>query len=98
MMASLLGSAAHVRGASPCRGSEGQDMTSTPRARRIFRAIAVVLSLAVPAVITIAAGAGRVGGGSNSGTRGSRNLSPPPRAYAAPRSDNTVHPANTHTR
>ena len=59
-------------------------MTSTPRARRIFRAIAVVLSLAVPAVLTIAAADARVGGGSSSGSRGSRTFSAPPSTSTAP--------------
>jgi predicted lipid-binding transport protein (Tim44 family) len=59
-------------------------MTSTPRARRIFRAIAVVLSLAVPTVLTIAAADARVGGGSSSGSRGSRTFSAPPSTSTAP--------------
>ena len=59
-------------------------MTSTPHARRIFRAIAVVLSLAVPTVLTIAAADARVGGGSSSGSRGSRTFSAPPSTSTAP--------------
>src|SRR3954463_10850236 len=84
MMASLLGSSAHLRGASPCRGLEETDMTFTQRARGIVQAIAVVLSLAVPLVLAISAADARVGGGSSSGSRGTRTFTAPPSTSTAP--------------
>src|SRR5829696_1221719 len=53
-------------------------MTFTKRARGIVQAIAVVLSLAVPLVLAMSAADARVGGGSNSGSRGSRTFTAPP--------------------
>src|SRR5256885_2229805 len=48
IVASLLGSTAHLSCASPCRGLRKRDMKFTQRTRGIVKAIAVVLSLALP--------------------------------------------------
>ncbi|WP_246669228.1 MULTISPECIES: Tim44-like domain-containing protein [unclassified Bradyrhizobium] len=52
--------------------------------RGIVRAIAVVLSLAVPLVIAISSADARIGGGGSSGSRGSRTFSAPPSTTTAP--------------
>src|SRR5256885_9282365 len=59
-------------------------MTFPQRARGIVQAIAIVLSLAVPLVLAISAADARVGGGSSSGSRGSRTFSAPPSTSTAP--------------
>src|SRR5438270_11507013 len=59
-------------------------MTFTQRARGIVQAIAIVLSLAVPLVLAISAADARVGGGSSSGSRGSRTFTAPPSTSTAP--------------
>jgi predicted lipid-binding transport protein (Tim44 family) len=64
-------------------GIEETDMKFS-HARGIVRAIAVVLSLAVPLVMVISAADARVGGGSSSGSRGSRTFSAPPSTTTAP--------------
>jgi len=66
-------------------------MTFTKRARGIVQAIAVVLSLAVPLVLAISAADARVGGGSSSGSRGSRTFTAPPSTSTAP---GTAQPMN----
>ena len=53
-------------------------MKFTQRTRGIVQAIAVVLSLAVPVMFAVSAADARVGGGSSSGSRGSRTFSAPP--------------------
>ncbi|SDN28480.1 Predicted lipid-binding transport protein, Tim44 family [Afipia sp. GAS231] len=52
--------------------------------RGIVRAIAVVLSLAIPLVIAISSADARIGGGGSSGSRGSRTFSAPPSTTTAP--------------
>src|SRR4051812_42323338 len=52
--------------------------------RGFVRAIAVVLSLAVPLVIAISSADARIGGGGSSGSRGSRTFSAPPSTTTAP--------------
>lgn len=52
--------------------------------RGIVRAIAVMLSLAVPLVIVISSADARIGGGGSSGSRGSRTFSAPPSTTTAP--------------
>ena len=52
--------------------------------RGIVRAIAVVLSLAVPLVIAISSADARIGGGGSSGSRGTRTFSAPPSTTTAP--------------
>jgi predicted lipid-binding transport protein (Tim44 family) len=61
------------------------------RMRGIVRAIAVVLSLAVPLVIAISSADARIGGGGSSGSRGSRTFSAPPSTTTAP---GTAQPFN----
>src|SRR5258705_2311403 len=90
-MASLLGSPAHVRGASPMPGIEEKDMNFTQTTRGIVRAIAIVLSVAVPLVIAVSAADARVGGGGSSGSRGSRTFSAPPSTTTPP---NPAQPMN----
>jgi predicted lipid-binding transport protein (Tim44 family) len=53
-------------------------------ARGIVRAIAVVLSLAVPLVVAISSADARIGGGGSSGSRGTRTFSAPPSTTTAP--------------
>ena len=66
-------------------------MNFSQRTRGIVRAIAVVLSLAVPLVIAISSADARVGGGFGSGSRGSRTFSAPPSTTTAP---GTAQPFN----
>jgi predicted lipid-binding transport protein (Tim44 family) len=66
-------------------------MRFTQRTRGIVRAIAVVLSLAVPLVIAIASADARPGGGGSMGSRGSRTFSAPPSTTTAP---GTTQPMN----
>jgi predicted lipid-binding transport protein (Tim44 family) len=64
-------------------GIEETDMNFT-HMRGIVRAIAVVLSLAVPLVIVAASADARIGGGGSSGSRGTRTFSAPPSTTTAP--------------
>jgi predicted lipid-binding transport protein (Tim44 family) len=66
-------------------------MKFTQRTRGIIQAIAVVLSLAVPTVMAASYADARVGGGSNSGSRGSRTYAAPPSTTTAP---GTAQPMN----
>src|SRR6202158_6455404 len=59
-------------------------MKFTHRTRGIVQAIAVVLSLALPVMLAIAAADARVGGGGSSGSRGTRTFSAPPSTSTAP--------------
>jgi predicted lipid-binding transport protein (Tim44 family) len=59
--------------------------------RGIVKTIAVVLSLAVPVMLTISAADARIGGGGSSGSRGSRTFSAPPSTSTAP---NAAQPFN----
>jgi predicted lipid-binding transport protein (Tim44 family) len=59
-------------------------MNFTQRRRGIVRAIAIVLSLALPTVMAASAADARVGGGFGSGSRGSRTFSAPPSTSTAP--------------
>ena len=59
-------------------------MTFIQRSRGIVQAIAIVLSLAVPLVLAISVADARVGGGSSSGSRGSRTFTAPPSTSTAP--------------
>ena len=65
-------------------GTEEKDMNFSQGTRGIVRAIAVVLSVAVPLAIAISAADARVGGGGSSGSRGSRTYSAPPSTTTAP--------------
>ena len=66
-------------------------MNFTQRARGIVQAIAVVLSLAVPLVLTVSSADARAGGGFSSGSRGARTFSAPPSTSTAP---STAQPFN----
>ncbi|MCA6116691.1 Tim44 domain-containing protein [Bradyrhizobium sp. WSM 1738] len=59
--------------------------------RGIIRTLAIVLSVALPLAITISEADARVGGGGNSGSRGSRTYSAPPSTTTAP---GTAQPMN----
>src|SRR5436190_6928296 len=66
-------------------------MKFTQRTRGMIQAIAVVLSLAVPTMIAASYADARVGGGSSSGSRGSKSYSAPPSTTTAP---GTAQPFN----
>ena len=72
-------------------GIEETDMTFSQRTRGIVRAFAVVLSLAIPLAMAMSSADARVGGGSNSGSRGSKTFSAPPSTTTAP---NAAQPMN----
>src|SRR4030095_14884049 len=59
--------------------------------RGIIRALAIILSVALPLAISIEAADARVGGGGRSGSRGSRTYSAPPSTTTAP---NAPQPMN----
>ncbi len=66
-------------------------MKFTQRTHGIVQAIAVVLSLAVPTMLAASYADARVGGGSNSGSRGSKTYTAPPSTTTAP---NAAQPMN----
>ncbi len=66
-------------------------MRFTQRTRGMVKAIAVVLSLAVPLVIAIASADARPGGGGSMGSRGGKTYSAPPSTTTAP---GTAQPMN----
>jgi predicted lipid-binding transport protein (Tim44 family) len=66
-------------------------MKFTQRTRGIVKAIAVVLSLALPVVMAVSAADARIGGGGSSGSRGARTFSAPPSTSTAP---GTAQPFN----
>src|SRR5712672_316969 len=72
-------------------GTEETDMNFSQRTRGIVRAFAIVLSLAVPLAMAISSADARIGGGSSSGSRGSRTFSAPPSTITAP---GTAQPMN----
>src|SRR3954454_6810415 len=72
-------------------GTEETHMNFTQRTRGIVRAIAIVLSLAVPVVMAISSADARIGGGGSSGSRGSRTFAAPPSTSTAP---GTAQPMN----
>ena len=72
-------------------GIEEKNMNFSQRTRGIVRAIAVVVSLAVPLAMAISSADARIGGGSSSGSRGSRTFSAPPSTTTAP---GTAQPMN----
>jgi len=59
-------------------------MSFSQGTRGIIRALAVVLSVALPLAMAISAADARVGGGSSSGSRGSKTYSAPPSTTTAP--------------
>src|SRR5258708_27740356 len=66
-------------------------MNFSQRTRGIVRAIAGVVSVAVPLVIAVSSADARIGGGGSSGSRGSRTFSAPPSTTTAP---GTAQPFN----
>jgi predicted lipid-binding transport protein (Tim44 family) len=70
---------------------EETDMRFTQRTRSIIKAVAVVLSLAIPVTLAISSADARVGGGFSSGSRGSRTFAAPPSTPTAP---GTAQPFN----
>jgi predicted lipid-binding transport protein (Tim44 family) len=65
-------------------GNEEKDMNFTQTARGIIRAIAIVMSVAIPLAITISAADARVGRGGSFGSRGAKTFSAPPSTTTAP--------------
>jgi predicted lipid-binding transport protein (Tim44 family) len=59
-------------------------MTFLQRTGGFVKAIAVILSLALPTVLAVSAADARIGGGSSSGSRGTRTFSAPPSTSTAP--------------
>jgi predicted lipid-binding transport protein (Tim44 family) len=66
-------------------------MNFTQRMRGMVKTIAIVLSLAVPVMLTVSAADARIGGGGSSGSRGARTFSAPPSTSTAP---NAAQPFN----
>ena len=66
-------------------------MHFSQRTRGIVRAFAVVLSLAIPLAMAVSSADARVGGGGNSGSRGSKTFSAPPSTATSP---GTAQPMN----
>lgn len=59
-------------------------MNLMQRTSGIVKAIAVVLSLALPTVLAVSSADARIGGGSSSGSRGTRTFSAPPSTSTSP--------------
>ncbi|WP_315831521.1 Tim44 domain-containing protein [Bradyrhizobium prioriisuperbiae] len=59
-------------------------MRFSQRMRASIKALAIVLSVAMPVALIVSAADARVGGGSSSGSRGSRTFSAPPSTSTAP--------------
>src|SRR6202140_991069 len=72
-------------------GTKETDMKFRQRARGVVKAMAVVLSLALPVGCAVSSAAARVGGGFSSGSRGARTFSAPPSPSTAP---STAQPFN----
>lgn len=66
-------------------------MIFSHRTRGVVRAIAVVLSVALPLAVAVSSADARVGGGMGSGSRGSRTFAAPPSTSTAP---GTAQPLN----
>ena len=66
-------------------------MNFRPRVFGVMQAFAVVLSLALPLVVTASSADARIGGGVSSGSRGARTFSAPPSTSTAP---STAQPFN----
>jgi predicted lipid-binding transport protein (Tim44 family) len=70
---------------------EEKAMRFTQRGRAIIKALAVVLSLALPLMSAMSPADARIGGGLSSGSRGARTFSAPPSTSTAP---NAAQPFN----
>ena len=66
-------------------------MNFRPRVFGLMQAFAIVLSLALPLVVTASSADARIGGGVSSGSRGARTFSAPPSTSTAP---STAQPFN----
>src|ERR1700688_147206 len=66
-------------------------MKFTQSARGVVKAMAIVLSLALPLMLAISSADARIGGGISSGSRGARTFSAPPSTSTAP---STAQPFN----
>lgn len=66
-------------------------MTFSQRMHGLVQAVAVVMALALPALLTVTSADARVGGGFSSGSRGSRTFSAPPSTTTSP---GTAQPFN----
>jgi predicted lipid-binding transport protein (Tim44 family) len=66
-------------------------MNFSQRMHGLVKAVALVMALALPAVITVTSADARVGGGFSSGSRGGRTFSAPPSTQTAP---GTAQPFN----
>jgi predicted lipid-binding transport protein (Tim44 family) len=63
---------------------EEKVMKMSQRARALLRAIAIVLSVALPVIAAVSPADARIGGGSSFGSRGTRTFSAPPSTSTAP--------------
>src|ERR1700733_6263948 len=70
---------------------EDKAMRFTQRGRAMIKALAVVLSLALPLMLAVSSADARIGGGSSMGSRGTRTFSAPPSTSTAP---NAAQPFN----
>ena len=70
--------------AFPMPGFWETNMRFTPRLRVMVQAIAIVLSVALPSMLVVSSADARIGGGSSSGSRGTRTFSAPPSTSTAP--------------
>ncbi len=68
----------------PLHSNAKSKMARPSFARRATKTLAVFLALAMPLALTLAEAEARVGGGSSSGSRGSRTFSAPPSTRTAP--------------
>ena len=59
-------------------------MRFTQRLRVMVQAIAIVLAVALPSMLVVSSADARIGGGSSSGSRGTRTFSAPPSTSTAP--------------
>jgi predicted lipid-binding transport protein (Tim44 family) len=73
----------HVKPHAPA-GVFGDSIMIMTRFRSLTRILAVAMALALPLMLAVSAADARVGGGSSSGSRGSRTFSAPPATRTAP--------------
>ncbi len=66
-------------------------MKLTQRARGVVQTLAIVMALALPLAMAVSSADARIGGGTSSGSRGSRTFSAPPSTSTAP---STAQPFN----
>src|ERR1700754_4945486 len=66
-------------------------MNFSQRVGGLVKAVAIVLSLAMPTVLAVSSADARVGGGFSSGSRGGRTFSAPPSTSTAPNAAQPFH-------